>query len=106
LDDIINSQKPHHDKSELGYNPKQQNKKHIQKFIEKQSKGIGRSTRKITRTLLHREDSDFIINNQQIGLGKKKDSEEQLLSEDLQLPGIKLSFLVYVMHVIILDIKL
>jgi hypothetical protein len=113
LDDIISSQKPHHDKSDLDtirqkrdQAPKQQSKKHIQKSMQKQSKGIGRSTRKIIGTLLHREDSDFRINNRQIGLRKKKDSEEKLLSEDLQLPGIKLSFLVYVMHVIILDIKL
>jgi hypothetical protein len=42
--------------------PKQYNKKHIQKSMQKQSKGIGRSTKKITRTLLHSEDSDFIIN--------------------------------------------
>jgi hypothetical protein len=55
--------------------PKQQNNKHIQKAMQKQSKGIGRSTKKITGTL-HREDSDFRINDQQkqIGLGKKKDS--------------------------------
>jgi hypothetical protein len=43
--------------------PKQQNNKHIKKVMQKQSKGIGRPTRKITRTLLHKEDSDFIINN-------------------------------------------
>jgi hypothetical protein len=56
--------------------PKQQNKKHIQKSMQKQSKGIGRSTEKITGTLLHREDSDFRINDRQkhIGLRKKKDS--------------------------------
>jgi hypothetical protein len=67
--------------SGLGYNqtkmdqaPKQHSKKHIQKTMHKQSKGIGRYTRKITRTLLHREDSDFRINNKQIGLKKKKDS--------------------------------
>jgi hypothetical protein len=56
--------------------PKQQNKKHIQKDMQKQSKGIGRSTEKIIGTLLHREDSDFRINDQQkqIGLRKKKDS--------------------------------
>jgi hypothetical protein len=52
--------------------PKQQSKKHIQKAMHKQSKGIGRYTRKITGTLLHREDSDFKINNRQIGLKKKK----------------------------------
>jgi hypothetical protein len=52
----------------------QQNKKHIQKVVQKQSKRIGRPTRKNTETLLHREDSDFRINNQQkqIGLRKKK----------------------------------
>jgi hypothetical protein len=44
--------------------------------MNKQSKGIGRSTKKITGTLLHREDSDFRINDRQkhIGLRKKKDS--------------------------------
>jgi hypothetical protein len=44
--------------------------------MHKQSKGIGRSTEKITGTLLHREDSYFKINDQQkqIGLRKKKDS--------------------------------
>jgi hypothetical protein len=59
LDDIINSQKSHLDKSRLGYNqkkrdqaPKQQSKKQIQKSMQKQSKGIGRlqghsSTKKI-----------------------------------------------------------
>ena len=59
--------------------PKQQNKKHIQKTMQKQSKGIGISRRKIIGTLLHREDSYFRINNRQIGLRKKKDSEEQIL---------------------------
>jgi hypothetical protein len=54
--------------------PKQQNKKQIQKVMHKQSKGIGRCTRKITWTLLHREDSNFKINNRQIGLKKDKDS--------------------------------
>jgi hypothetical protein len=76
--------------------------------MKTQSKGIGRSTKKITRTLLHQEDSDFKINDRQknISLRKKKDSYECLLLEDIQLLGIKLSFFVYVMHVIILDIKM
>jgi hypothetical protein len=52
--------------------PKQQSKKHIQKALQKQSRGIGRSTRNITWILLHREDLDFRINNRQIGLRKKK----------------------------------
>jgi hypothetical protein len=43
--------------------PKQQSKKQIQKAMQKQSKGIKIYTRKITGTLLHREDSDFRINN-------------------------------------------
>jgi exonuclease III len=70
LNDIIIIQSTNHDKSKLGYNhiekdqsPKQQNKKYIQKSMQKQSKGIGMSTKKITRTLLHREDSDFRIND-------------------------------------------
>jgi hypothetical protein len=86
--------------------PKQQSKKPIQKFMQKQSKGIGRYRKKIIGTLLHREDSYFRINKQQIGLEKKKDSQDLFLSKYPQLPGIKLYFLVYVMHVIILDIKL
>jgi hypothetical protein len=43
--------------------PKQQRKKKIQKVMQKQSMGIKRYTRKITGTLLHREDSNFKINN-------------------------------------------
>jgi hypothetical protein len=43
--------------------PKQQSKKKIQKVMQKQSKGIKIYTRKITGTLLDREDSDFRINN-------------------------------------------
>jgi flagellar biosynthesis chaperone FliJ len=70
LDDIISSQKSYLDKSRLGYNQtekgsssKTTEKKKIQKVMQKQSKGIKRYTRKITGTLLHREDSDFRINN-------------------------------------------
>jgi hypothetical protein len=54
--------------------PKQQRNKQIQKAMKKQSNGIGICTRKITGTLLHREDLDFRINIRQIGLKKKKDS--------------------------------
>jgi hypothetical protein len=54
--------------------PKQQRKKQIQKAMQKQSKGRGRYTRKITGTLLHQEDSDFRINNIHIGFKKKRDS--------------------------------
>jgi hypothetical protein len=56
--------------------PKQQNKKHTEKVMHKQSKGVGRPTRNIIGTLLHREDSDFRINDQkkQIGLKKKNNS--------------------------------
>jgi hypothetical protein len=54
--------------------PKQQSKKHIQKYSQKQSRGIVRSTRKITGTLLHREDSDFRIKNRHIGLRKNHKS--------------------------------
>ena len=69
LNAIISSQKPHHDKSGLGYNQtengsrcKTKEKKHIQKYMHKQSKGIGLYTRNITETLLHQEDSNFGIN--------------------------------------------
>jgi hypothetical protein len=44
--------------------PKQQSKKYIQKAMQKQSKGIEGYTRNITRILLHREESNFRINNQ------------------------------------------
>jgi hypothetical protein len=77
LDDIISSQKPHRDKSEPGYN-------HTEKGSR--SKTIDQETypkiyaekikgdRKIIGTVLHREDSNFRINNRRIGLRKKKDS--------------------------------
>jgi hypothetical protein len=54
--------------------PKQQNKKHIQKSMQKQSKRMGRSTKKIIGALLHREDSKFRINDQQkqIGSGRRR----------------------------------
>jgi hypothetical protein len=63
-------------KQKMNQDPKQQNKKHIQKDMQKQSKEIGKYTWKITGTLLHREDSYFRINDRQkkIGLRKKKDS--------------------------------
>jgi hypothetical protein len=70
LDDIINSKKSHLDKSGLGYNQtekgsssKTTEQETNPKSLQKQSKGIKRYTRKITGTLLHREDSDFRINN-------------------------------------------
>jgi hypothetical protein len=70
LNDIISSQKPHHDKFGLGYN--QTEKRSSSKTTEQEAypksysetiKGIGRSTKKITGTLLHREDLDFRIND-------------------------------------------
>jgi hypothetical protein len=81
LDEIISSQKSHIDKSGLGYN--QTEKGSRSKTTEQETypksyaetiKGIGRYTRKIIGTLLHQEDSDFRINNTQIGLKKNKDS--------------------------------
>ena len=70
LDDIINSQKYYLDKSGLGYNQtekgsisKTTEQETNPKVMKKQSKGIKIYTRKITGTLLHREDSDFRINN-------------------------------------------
>jgi hypothetical protein len=81
LDDIISSQKSHLDKSGLGYN--QTEKGSSSKTTEQETnpkgyaetiKGDKKIYRKITGTLLHREDSDFRINNRQTGLKKKKDS--------------------------------
>jgi hypothetical protein len=66
LDDIINNQKYHLDKSGLGYN--QTEKGSRSKTIEQETnpkryeetiKGDMNIYKKITRTLLHREDSDF-----------------------------------------------
>jgi hypothetical protein len=77
LDDIISSQKSHLDKSGLGYNrtengssSKTTEKETYPKNYAKRIKG----DRKITGTLFHQEDSNFRINNRQIGLKKKKDS--------------------------------
>jgi hypothetical protein len=70
LDDIISSQKYYLDKSGLGYNQtekgsssKTTEQETNPKSYAKQSKGIKGYIRKITGTLLHREDSDFRINN-------------------------------------------
>jgi predicted RNase H-like nuclease (RuvC/YqgF family) len=77
LDDIINSKKYHLDKSGLGYN--QTEKGSSSKTIEQETNPKSyaetiKGGRKITGTLPYQEDSDFIINNRQIGLKKKKDS--------------------------------
>jgi hypothetical protein len=63
--------------------------------------------KRITETRLHLEVS-ININNKQLykDLNKKKDSEEPHHSQDLPLPGIKLFFLVHVIHAIILGTKL
>jgi hypothetical protein len=61
-------------RQKMDQDPKKQSKKQIQRAMHKSSKRIGSYTRKITGTLLHQEDSDFRINNRQIGLKKKKDS--------------------------------
>jgi hypothetical protein len=83
LDNIISSQMPNHDKFELGYNQtekgsrsKKNIKKHNQEAMQRQSKETRSFTRKITETLLHPEDSYFIINDsqKQEGLKKKKGS--------------------------------
>jgi hypothetical protein len=77
LNGIISSKKSHLDKSRLGYNQiengsssKTTDQETNPKSYEKTIKG----DRKIAGTLLHREDSNFRINNRQIGLKKKKDS--------------------------------
>jgi hypothetical protein len=77
LDDIISSQNSHLDKFGLGYNQKK--KGSSSKTTEKETNPKSyaetiKGDRKITGTLLHQEDSDFRINNRQIGLKKKKDS--------------------------------
>jgi hypothetical protein len=67
LDEIISSQNPYHDKFVLGYNhtengssSKETEKETYPKSFIETIKG----DRNITETLLHRADSDFIINDQ------------------------------------------
>jgi hypothetical protein len=77
LDDIINSQKSHLDKSRLGYNQKEKGSSSKKTEKETNPKSYAetiKEDRKITGTLIHQEDLDFRINNRQIGLKKKKDS--------------------------------
>jgi hypothetical protein len=77
LDDIINSQKFHLDKSGLGYNQTENGSSSKTTEKETNSKSYAetiKEERKITETLLHQENSDFRINNRKIGLKKKKDS--------------------------------
>jgi seryl-tRNA synthetase len=77
LDDIIRSQKSHHDKFVLGYN--QTEKGSSSKTTEKETypkifAETIKGDKKITGTHLHQEDSYFRINSRQIGLRKKKNS--------------------------------
>jgi hypothetical protein len=77
LDDIISSQKSHLDKSGLGYNQTEKRSSSKTTKQETNPKSYAKTIkgdRKITGTLLHREDLDFRINNRQIALKKKKDS--------------------------------
>ncbi len=75
MDDIIRSQKSHYDNSRLGYNqtekgssPETTEQETYPKIYVETIKG----DRKITRTLLHQEDSYFRIDKSHIGLRKKK----------------------------------
>jgi hypothetical protein len=64
LDDIISSQRPNHDKSRLGYNQTEKgssSKETEQETYQNIYAEIIKGDRKITGTLLHREDSDFRI---------------------------------------------
>jgi hypothetical protein len=77
LDDIISSKKYHLEKSRLGYN--QTKKGSSSKTIEQETNPKSyvetiKGDRNIIGTLLHREDSEFRINNRQTSLKKKKDS--------------------------------
>jgi transposase InsO family protein len=72
LNDIINSQKPHHDKSGLGYNQtekgsssKTTKQETYPKIYAETIKGDRKVYKENYRTLLHREDSDFRINDRQ-----------------------------------------
>ena len=102
LDNNIDPEMPHPKKFDLGDN--QIERGSISKTIDQETKpiiyaekfrGDKSLTGKITGTLLHLEDSNFRINN----------TQKQPLKY-LQLLGIKLYFFVYVMHVIIFDIKM
>jgi hypothetical protein len=123
LDEIINAQRSYHDRSGLGYNQthtekgsssmtteEEENKGLMQKSPEdsprrKNASPLMRMIRKkITEGWHHLEDLGFRINNHPWKEIKKKTTEEQHHSEDL--PGIKLSFLVHVILVIILGTKL
>jgi hypothetical protein len=117
LDEIISSQRPYYDKSGLGYN--QIEKGSSSKTTEQRSyaetvRGSPKKEEgKRNQEEYYRDTAPprrFRIQNQQQPTierpEKKKDSEEQHHSEDLPPPGIKLFFLVYVIHVIILGTKL
>jgi hypothetical protein len=112
LDDIISSQKPHHDKSRLGYN--QIEKGSSSKTTEQQTYPKSYAETIKGHRKIYKEDyrdthppRRFRFQNQQ--MIDRPQEEEGFRRETpfrLQLPCIKLSFLFYVMHVIILDIKL
>jgi hypothetical protein len=112
LDDIINSKKSHLDKSRLGYNQTEKGSSSKTTEQETYPKSYA-ETIKGDRKIYKEDYRDtppprrFKFQNQQ---HKDRPQEEEGFIRstpfrNIQLPGIKLYFLVYVMHVIILDIK-
>jgi hypothetical protein len=115
LNDIISSQMPNHDKSRIRYNQIEKgssSKTTKQETYPKSYAETIKGDRKVYRENYRDTSSPrrFRFQNQRPIETYRSQEEQGFIrapsSEDLQLPSIKLYFLVHVMHVIILDIKL
>jgi hypothetical protein len=121
LDDIVRSQRPHHDKSILGYNEIEKGSS-SKKWIMKQSKEVMlRQSKDLMRRkkrrsfkwkiidILHlQEDSKFRINRiRSTNISRRRRIQKSnTLSEDIHLPGIKQFLFHYVIHVLILGTRM
>jgi hypothetical protein len=108
LDDIISSQRPNYDKFELGYN--QTEKGSSSKTIDQETQRRSYAETVRGNKKFYKEDHKDTPPPRRfrfrISHSRKQDRFRKVILEDLQLLGIKLSFLVYVIHVTILHIRL
>jgi hypothetical protein len=112
LDDIISSKKSHLYKSKLGYNQIERGSRSKTTEKETNPKSYAetiKEDRKIYKEYYKDTPPPRIFRFQNQQQTNRPQEEEGFIrdnQEDLQIPGIKLYFLVYVMYVIVLDIKL
>jgi hypothetical protein len=115
LNKIISNQRPNHDKSILGYNQTENGSSSKTTDQETKPRSYAQTVRGDKE--FHKEDDRdtpppirFRFQNQRQSETRRSQEEEGFRRvthfRSIQLPCVKLSFLVYVMHVTILDIRL